>query len=353
MNCNIGNITGNLPETSTGSVVLNSYQHGLNCDLWGPSPSPFPAADCGPLAASGTAHYEYHTTSPTPFADNPLLQKHPTIGCLWRKRSVKIIQGVYHFGGNKLSNTQPPTVLATLNNFHYTNVTAPYVDPIDSGDQWSPVVFPVNDSVCNTVPDANFPDIKWQCYDATVSSLLTLRIQTLSVFNGYGTPTVYDCQIGQTVYDPEGTPHWELEYVVNRASASYSNLSTTGLLPPNSLAGVVSGSVSKYHTTSSSLDPLDPTTGITAKPPYIKIEPESWCHNLGNLYSGYGATCLRWTKEVDCDTDFNGNPIELTLDSPRAFLISGGCFCMDYHVNANSIGVTGYNDTAIVTPIYA
>jgi hypothetical protein len=63
---------------------------------------------------------------------------------------------------------------------------------------------------------------------------------------------------------------------------------------------------------------------------------------------------LRWTKPVDCATDFLGDPIELTLDSPKRFVDSGDgdCECMDYDINAVKLGMTGYNTTAIVNPVY-
>jgi hypothetical protein len=65
-------------------------------------------------------------------------------------------------------------------------------------------------------------------------------------------------------------------------------------------------------------------------------------------------TVLRWTKLIDCENDFLGNPIELILDAPRKFVDSGDgdCECMDYEINAKKLGMTGYSTTATVDPIY-
>jgi hypothetical protein len=73
------------------------------------------------------------------------------------------------------------------------------------------------------------------------------------------------------------------------------------------------------------------------------------------MYLPSDRTVLRWTKAIDCETDFLGYPISLTLDAPRKFIDrmgDGNCECADYTTNATKYGITGYNSTAAVNLIY-
>lgn len=354
--CDIGAITGGGPEDSTCTIPLSSYAGGVNCHICGTVP-------CGDLLATGSTEIEYHSVKADWLAGEITLQRNPNGTCAWRKRVVKLVQSVCHKASYTVSAWPPPfTVTGAIGSVHETHVTYPYVDPVDPNDQWSPVVFPASDPRCFQ-PISGFPGLRWLCFNSSRPQVtLILEIVDLYVLQAGDIGGYYDCLAGQTIfaafpYNFPGTKYWQLSLNTTRARAAATTLTTTGA---TSLPGAKLGDIDPYDYAdiAATYDPCATTTGSGGCPPFNRINRSDWCNvsDGSGLISGHGVTCLRWTKPVDCDNDFNGDPIELTLDAPRAFPPASGlpdCFCNDYHLNARAIDVTGYNTTAIIQPIYA
>lgn len=360
----IGAITSALPDTTTCTIPLTWYQHGLNCNLWGP----IVGSVCGEILGTGSTDVTWHMAPVDVFANGVTLQAGTGLNsCVWAKRNIKLLQETYHVPSYTLTSTIPRAVASSIDAERNEVVTYPYADPIDPHDQWSPVVYPPSSSLCGT-SIAGFPGLTWSCQNGYVISRLELSVASLKTFTGYGYPSSYDCRIGQTIYDlpgsvdyGTGTPHWQLRLSVIPWFAGKTTYTSAGAF--GSTAGIKTGGVKTYIGGTAEIGPVgftidtrNPTTGFGACPPFQKIASGDWCINSGSLTSAYGATCLRWTKPVDCETDFRGRtPIELTLDGPREFIDSGfgsACYCMDYDLNARLLEITGYSDTAIITPVW-
>lgn len=339
MTCDIGPISGPSIVEESGSVPRTIYYR-----------SPFDGNTY--VQSQGDQFYKYHSVDVSPLGGEITLQSHPSIQCLWQKRSVKLVQQVYHMGGNRYHWGGPilgyDYVEQTVEHYYEDTVQYPYV----SADQWTLPPAPAQawDSRCDTsvVPDPILNTIKWKCINTWVSAELTLRVTNMSVFEGLAGQPAYDCFIGQTLQQgfPDAVPYWLLELRIGRIAPQWSNFTWTGDAPEHTEhAGRNEGYV--YPTGFTEIQD-------TGKPPYTSIDPTDWCSNAGNLYSGYGANVLRWTKVVDCDVDFNGDPIILDLDFPRPVIPAGaGCVCpMSKTKNASFIGVTGFNTTAVITPGY-
>jgi hypothetical protein len=353
-------ITWTSVEDDTCSVSRANYEGGLNCDLWGPI---VPAVVCGTLLSSGSSEVEYHSVSPAYLSGTPTLQRSTSGLCRWRKRRVKLLQGLYHHSAYKHS---AGAFLANYCSEHISVVTYPYTDPVDAADQWAPIVYPkpymigytpVIDTRCGTKIDAAFASDTstasntWQCYDSYIETTLELDIINLSVYPGVG---IYACRAGQTVQDElAGTPHWQLSLKIKRAFAAASCLTIASGFPP---IGRKTGTATPYFQTGQVNDPRNPDLDLLACPPYSKIGAGTYCGNSDdtNLLQPTDPTVLRWTKEVDCDNDFLGNPLSLTLDAPRRFIDATGahCECATYGLNATKLGITGYNTTATVNLLY-
>jgi hypothetical protein len=163
----------------------------------------------------------------------------------------------------------------------------------------------------------------------------------------------YACRNGQTVYNSiSGTPHWNLSLRVRRAFAH-----ATCQIDQVGIIGSKAGGVKRFDNVGGGLgnDPRNPAVDLAACPPYAKIGADTYCTAPElTLLSVHNPTVLRWTKPVDCEADFEGDPISLTLDSPRFAVDSGDgdCECMDYEINADKFGITGFNTTAVITPVY-
>jgi hypothetical protein len=216
---------------------------------------------------------------------------------------------------------------------------------------------PVIDTRCGTKIDAVFTSDTsttgntWQCYDSYIETTLELDIINLSVYPGVG---IYACRAGQTIQDEiNGTPHWQLSLKVMRAVAAATCLTIASGFPP---IGRKTGTVKPYFETGQVNDPRDPDLDLLACPPYAKIGAGTYCGNSDdtNLLQPLDTTVLRWTKEVDCNNDFLGNPLSLALDAPRRFIDTGAanCECATYGLNATKLGITGYNTTATVNLLY-
>jgi hypothetical protein len=149
-----------------------------------------------------------------------------------------------------------------------------------------------------------------------------------------------------------GTPHWNLSLRVRRAVAAAT--CQTDLV---TIIGRKMGVAATYIGGLGSFtgDPRNPAVDLAACPPYFKIGADTYCRaNESSLLRAHEPTVLRWTKPVDCDADFEGDPISLTLDAPRMFVDpgDGDCECADYEINADKLGITGFNTTAVITPLY-
>ena len=348
-------------EDSACTVTTQSWTNGFNCQIWGPEYG----SVCGDKLTGGSATVRYHSVSPQHFSGVNALKKKPDGSCIWKKRRTKLLQQLYHPVGFKLGSypgvysvNECPEAIDTI--------TYPYTDPVDTGDMWSPIVYPkpatsaktglpAIDSRCGTLFNASMagdPNGTWLCKDAFVETTLELRISKLKVFSGlYG----YACRNGQTVFAPSGTYYWELILTIGRSATSISCVSViTPFYPYAGQVGRMLGGVVTYQGAMPPIDRRSSALDLDACPPYSKTADNSWCTRdpFGDRML-YG-NVLRWTKLVDCETDFLGDPIELTLDSPRQFVDSGDgdCECMDYEINAKKLGMTGYNTTAIVNPVY-
>jgi hypothetical protein len=336
----------------------------LNCQKWGPGP-------CGTVTATGNTHVKFHSVSIGPFGGTQLLQRNPNGSCIWRKRRVKLLQEVSHEAATIMNPVSgigmPSTILATYPSVHEERVTYPYVDPLDPMDQWSALVypadrvspayyFPVFDERCYT-PFGPWPVSgsgavgNWRCSETAVSNVLELSIVKLAL------RTTYYGDI--LTYDPNGDAHWELKLRTSQAYAATTNITNSGVF---GVSGFLSGSIKNYdgyrYSIPAITDIRDPAVDLDACPPYYKIAPGSYCgassSGIDQLFSAYDPTILRWIKPVDCDADFLGDSLALTLDSPRVFLDSAGTPpCLNYHINAEKFGLNGYSTTAVVDLIYA
>lgn len=344
------------------SIPLRSYLiYGLNCDLYGTgTPNP-----CGPIVASGTTAVKFHSVGIDAFGGNLTLQRNPSGACSWKKRHVKLLQQVWHDATTRFNPASAGGGIAgTYPSVHEDIVTYPYTDPVDAADQWSPVVYPadqtspgyhlpVMDARCYT-PFGPWPASGpgagpiWQCDNSSIANTLQLSIVKLG-------PSGFPCfSPDDLVYDyVSGVPHWELKLTGPQTWAGNTTISTTGEI---GMAGVMSGAVSLYGGrlgASATLDVRNPAVDLEACPPYYKIAPDSYCaygQSFNQLFSAYDPVILRWVKPVDCDTDFNGEPLLLNLALPRAY--AEGCSqysrCSNYHINAEKFGMSGYSETAVV-----
>lgn len=361
--CWIGDtLTWDKPLFQSCSIPLTLwFSGGLNCHLWGNQYGPeFP--DCGTIISAGGTAVKFHSVDIAPFAGVNLLQRKPGAACEWRKRHVKLLQQVYHDANTTID---PDTGAVTgYPSVHEDIITYPYTDPVDASDQWAPIVWPTP----ATSPAYPYPVIDercytsfgpwpatgpgrgpiWQCENSSVANVMQLSIVRLAHY--LGNPD------NELLYDPRGERYWELKLIAPQTYAANTNLVTTGAM---GLAGVISGSVSPYGGrlgASAVFDPRNPAVDLSACPPYYKITEGSYCRygpSSNQLFSGYDSTILRWIKKVDCNTDFEGNPLILALAIPRPFVDSiANPQCSNKHINAEKFGLTGYSETAVLELLY-
>ena len=118
-------------------------------------------------------------------------------------------------------------------------------------------------------------------------------------------------------------------------------------------AGIVSGAVTPYlgrNGSGATLDIRNPAKDLAACPPYLFSDSYCGFNEDYGLLSAYEQSVLRWVKKVDCETDFRGAPITLSLTTPRKYTDPGAsCQCLDFEINARKFGLTGYNTNATIT----
>jgi hypothetical protein len=352
-------------EEASCSAPIQNWSGGSNCQIWGPEFG----VGCGTLLQSGSNAIRYQSISPEYFSGTQVLQRKPNGTCEWRKRRVKLLQQIWHNSAFRMG-TYPGTFAANVCSEAIDTVTYPYVDPVDASDMWSVFKYPkpatstatgqpAIDSRCGSRVNSAFNSESstsgntWQCNDTGIEAALTLRVSRLKVFSGlYG----YACRNGQTVHATvDGALYWELTLDIGRA-ATYVSCTTDMVNGSGLVLGAMRGAASPYGYNSGPADRRNPAVDLAACPPYSKAGSGTWCP-YNPLVTGeriISGTVLRWTKLIDCENDFLGNPIELILDAPRKFVDSGDgdCECMDYEINAKKLGMTGYSTTATVDPIY-
>lgn len=356
--CWIGDtLTWDKPLYQTCHIPLTVWMYGgLNCDLWGG------VACSGRISSGGTA-IKFHSVDIGPFGGSNLLQRNPDGLCAWRKRHVKLLQSVWHDAATTF--TPEGEIDETFPSIHEDIITYPYVDPVDSADQWSPIVFPaeatspayslpVVDERCYT-PFGPWPATGpgrgpiWECSNSSIANMLSLSIVRL------GPSSYADHSPDDLVYSSTGDRYWELKLVAPQTYAANTTLYTT---EEAAVPGMASGSVTPYGGRiggGAILDPRNPAVDLSACPPYYKIAENSYCSygpSVSQLFSGYDPTILRWVKLVDCENDFSGNPLPMALAPPRAFDEPNYVRCSNKHINAEKFGLTGYSDTAVVELIH-
>lgn len=359
--CSIGDtLTWDKPLYQTCSIPLKVWSYGgLNCDIWGLE-SGLP---CEGLISEGGTAIKFHSVDVGPFGGSNILQRNPAGLCIWRKRHVKMLQQVWHDAATTF--TPEGAVDAAIPSAHEDIITYPYVDPVDPADQWSPVVYPAT----ATSPSYHLPVVDercytsfgpwpatgpgrgpvWECSNSSIANVLSLSIVRLGP-SGYP-----DHSPDDLVYSNTGARYWELKLIGPQTYAANTTLVTTGeaLLP-----GMMTGSVTPYGGRISGgaiLDPRNPAVDLSACPPYYKITADSYCSygpSVNQLFSGYDSTILRWIKPVDCEADFEGDPLTLSLAVPRAYDELNYYRCSNKHINAEKFGLTGYSNTAVVELIH-
>jgi len=332
------------PLGSVGDVIANigeslSWDKPLDhsCSYGVTSGSP------GIFQYTGNTYTQFHSVGISAFGGSVTLQKNPDGLCIWRKRRVKLLQVIGHDVKTVISGgTIIGRYLAELEE----SVTYPYSDPVDASDQWSDIVYPTADSRCGTSYTTPSSANVWECRNESIQNLLQLSIARLKLTTYLGVDVL--------AYDETGDLYWELRLVTPQAFSGYTEL--TRAFDSDIRGGV--RSYENYTFGGSGISEVIPasTYDLDICPPYRRIEADSYYTHANSdpdLFSGYDPTVLRWTKQIDCETDFSGEPISLTLDIPRAFLTSGVTPTTNYAINAEKFNLTGYSDTATIDIQYA
>lgn len=228
-------------------------------------------------AESTTTHYT-RSRSLSLLNGTKQLRLNPSGACQWLWSDVRTVATVMKDG---LFNFDPQLEETVYEPLNATDPTNP----------WNRVILPVTDARCGT----SF----WQCVNSNVTGY------GVSALLAPAKITVTNPALGYFDFDDAGEWHWLLTIsnAIARSAINYYVGVVAEQLSYHVASAMVSRVTPNGYTMKSAFDMRNTASGVSSIPPYR--------YGLSGFFPRGGGV-LHYIRPLDCDTDFEGDPLTLT-----------------------------------------